>query len=181
MKEIEYILEDYYDNFKNKIFDEQKSENDVLMDIFGITEEIKVINKQYWGRQLGLMFEKIVIEVFKRFDDGFKEAMPVGSNRPYDLQSSNEFIDTKYRIGSGDSGTLKKFKSYGKEMRKEGKIPVILILREDNLPAAIKSLDVGGWEVYIGDKCFNYIYDKTGFKLKDYFKELKLSYDITKK
>ncbi|MGK7883007.1 MAG: hypothetical protein AB4057_00065 [Crocosphaera sp.] len=52
-------------------------------------------------------------------------------------------IDTKYRIGSGDSGLHKKYKAYGKMLRQEGYEPILLILRKDNFPAAIKACEVG--------------------------------------
>jgi hypothetical protein len=46
-------------------------------------------------------------------DDSIKE----GSDEFCDLVVGNDAIDTKYRIGSGDSGTLKKFRQYGQELQ----------------------------------------------------------------
>lgn len=62
----------------------------------------------------------------------------------------NLAIDTKYRIGSGDSGTLKKFKAYGPTLEEKGFTPVLLIVREDNLGAAITACNAGGWTVTTG-------------------------------
>ncbi|ARQ05704.1 Restriction endonuclease [Macrococcoides canis] len=178
MQNLDRILLHYEDNFRNKVFDEDNQKIDILMDVFGITASDKKVNKQYWGRQLGFMFEKLVIEVFQKHDKNFKKAESVGSDKPYDLQSDNDFIDTKYRVGSGDSGTLKKFKSYGKEMKSEGKNPVILILREDNLPSAVTALKNGEWDIYIGQDCFDYIFKKTNFDLQGYLISKKNKYNI---
>ncbi|WP_293061932.1 hypothetical protein [Okeania sp. SIO2B3] len=75
-------------------------------------------------------------------------------------------IDTKYRIGSGDSGTLKKFRQYAVRLNNIGYNPVLLILRNDNLPQAINACSMGGWQVISGNETFNYINQTTGFDLK---------------
>jgi hypothetical protein len=82
--------------------------------------------------------------------------------------AGTDAIDTKYRIGSGDSGTLKKFKQYGKLLREEGYRPVLLILREDNLSAAIKACEVGTWHVLTGEDSLNYIAQQTGVDVKTF-------------
>jgi len=79
-------------------------------------------------------------------------------------------IDTKYRIGSGDSGTLKKFRQYGIRLGKAGYRPVLLILRTDNLPAAVLSCMSGGWTVITGNGSFEYLYEITGFDLQTWLK-----------
>lgn len=78
---------------------------------------------------------------------------------------------TEYRIGSGDSGTLKKFKSYGPLLRTYNYEPVFLILRQDNLPAAITACQVGTWKVYTGDASFDFIQTISGFDLKSFLTE----------
>jgi hypothetical protein len=40
-----------------------------------------------------------------------------------------------------------------------------LILRTDNLPAAIKACETGGWVVKVGEAAYQYIYDITQFNL----------------
>jgi len=77
-------------------------------------------------------------------------------------------IDTKYRIGSGDSGTLKKFKAYGLLLREKGYEPVFLILREDNLPAAIQACNIGTWKVLTGKRSFQFIHEISGFDMEGY-------------
>ena len=95
----------------------------------------------------------------------------MGSDEPCDLIVDGYAIDTKYRIGSGDSGTLKKFKSYGQLLRTYNYEPVFLILRPDNLPAAIKACQVGTWTVYTGDASFEFIQRLSGFDLKSFLTE----------
>ena len=89
------------------------------MQIFGITPDIKRENRQYWGRELGMVWQKIIIEVFKHNHSLFKPAEKVGLDEPYDLQVGNDVIDAKYRVGSGDSGTLKKIQNICKGLKKQ--------------------------------------------------------------
>lgn len=41
----------------------------------------------------------------------------------------------------------------------------MLIVREDNLPAAITAFKAGEWDVLQGKKSFEYIHKKSGFDL----------------
>ena len=86
-------------------------------------------------------------------------------------------IDAKYRIGSGDSGTLKKFKLYGKMLKEMGYNPVFLILRNDNLPAAITAAINGGWQIISDKDAFNFIREKSGVDIVQYLAHLKAKYD----
>ena len=97
----------------------------------------------------------------------------VGADEPFDLYIGRDAIDTKYRIGSGDSGTLKKFKAYGKWATENNLEPIFLILREDNLPAALSACYAGGWTVKTGHDTFTYIEEKTGFDLQNFLQEHK--------
>jgi hypothetical protein len=99
--------------------------------------------------------------------------MRIGSDEPCDFIVGNDAIDTKYRIGSGDSGTLKKLKQYGNVFTQKGLNPVLLIVREDNLPAAITACKSGGWQILQGDDSFEYIFNKTSFDLYGWLKNLK--------
>ncbi len=87
------------------------------MDVFGISPIIKKENRQYWGRELGMCWQLLVTETCKAYCSSFQPAFKVGSDEPCDLIVDGYAIDTKYRIGSGDSGTLKKFKLYGPLLR----------------------------------------------------------------
>lgn len=166
--ELVAIIQQYQQSFGSKAYVEENNDHDILMQAFGITPELKRENRQYWGRELGMCWQRLVVTVASTLCADFSPAVKEGADEPVDLFIGNDAIDTKYRIGSGDSGTLKKFKVYGKWIQEQHKKPVILILREDNLPAAIQACKVGGWSVKIGDDCFAYLKEKSGFDLKEF-------------
>ncbi len=170
------ILKRYYEAFKEKTYSDENNDTDVLMDIFGITPEQKRENRQYWGRELGMMWQLIVTEICRHHCSSFKPALRIGSDEPCDLIIGNHAIDTKYRIGSGDSGTLKKFKQYGKLLQDYDYSPVLLILRDDNLPAAITACLHGGWTVLTGTQAFEYLYQNTGVDVYNLLKQFKDKY-----
>lgn len=163
------ILEQYEKSFKNKEFNLDNGDADILMNAFDISSEMKQENRQYWGRELGMCWQRIVTEIFSTFcPDEFKPAIRIGKDEPCDLIFKEYAIDTKYRIGSGDSGTLKKFKKNGELLKKEGYRPVLLILRTDNLSTAIQACKNGGWEIIIGKDAFLFIKECTGFDVETY-------------
>ena len=166
------ILSQYRDSFSDKAYDEENDIHDAMMDVFGITALLKRENRQYWGRELGMCWQRLVCEVFRLNCQEYKPATRIGDDEPSDCGIGTDVIDTKYRIGSGDSGTLKKFKQYGKMFLGQGLRPVLLIVREDNLPAAITACKAGGWIVHTGDSTFDYIHDKSGFDLKGWLRRL---------
>lgn len=167
------IIDRYYQSFSHKEYNEESEEIDVLMEVFGITQELKKENKQYWGRELGMCWQLLVTEVFKNHCKEYSPPKRYGDDEPADFFVGNEAVDTKYRVGSGDSGTLKKFKQYGDLFKNEGKVPVFLFLRTDNLKAALTACVAGGWSIYMGDESFKYIKRKTGFDLKQWLTELR--------
>ena len=130
-KTLSHILEQYRDNFSEKTYVDEYHSTDVLMETFGITQELKSENKQFWGRQLGTCWQLLVVELCRSTCADFSNAIQIGDGEPCDLLLGMDAIDTKYRIGSGDSGTLKKFKQYGGFLKQEGYRPVLLFLRED--------------------------------------------------
>lgn len=166
------IFKTYSDGFSEKTYGEESKETDLLMEVFGISQELKKENKQYWGRELGMCWQLLVIEIFKKYCKEFAPAMKFGDDEPADFFAGKEAVDTKYRVGSGDSGTLKKFKQYGDLLKNKGYVPVFLFLREDNLPAAITACIAGGWTLYKGEASFQYIKERTGFDLKQYLEKL---------
>lgn len=161
------VLRRYHSSFVEKIYSDENDDHDLLMDAFGITPQLKRENRQYWGRELGKCWESLVIEACKDVDT-FQPALRIGDDEPCDLRVANYAIDTKYRVGSGDSGTLKKFKQYGPLLKEHGYTPVFLFLREDNLPAAMTACQRGEWEIYIGQDSFDFIQRVSGFDMKDY-------------
>jgi len=159
------ILKKYQDNFSEKVYVDDYDSTDVLMETFGITQELKRENKQFWGRQLGMCWQLLVVELCKHTCQDFGDAIRFGDDKPCDLVLGKDAIDTKYRIGSGDSGTLKKIKQYGNLLKKQGYRPILLFLREDNLPVAMTACQRGGWCVHEGKATFDYLKEKTDFDL----------------
>ena len=177
---IKKILRNYQQSFISKAYGDENDDHDLLMDLFGILPATKRENRQYWGRELGMCWQLIVTELFRatvsEFDVGYRE----GDDELCDLIAAKDAIDTKYRIGSGDSGTLKKFKQYGKRLSEVGYRPVFLIVREDNLKAAMTACNVGGWSVYTGERTFEYITEKTGVDFRSWLLDNADEYHIAK-
>lgn len=166
-RNLDSILSKYSNSFTSKVYLEENEDYDILMRVFGITPSMKRENRQYWGRELGKCWESLVIEACK-YSESFQPALRIGSDEPCDLRISGYAIDTKYRIGSGDSGTLKKFKQYAPLLKEYGYNPVLLFLRDDNLPAAMTACVIGGWEILIGKQSFEFIKKLTGFDLEEF-------------
>lgn len=164
---LDVILRRYQSSFIDKEYSEENDESDILMDAFGITPSLKRENRQYWGRELGKCWESLVVTACRNLAN-FKPALKIGDDEPCDLIVGNYAIDTKYRIGSGDSGTLKKFKQYGPLLQMRGYEPVFLFLREDNLPAAMTACRSGNWTIYVGKDSFDFIKKISGFDIQDY-------------
>lgn len=166
---LELILRQYGDSFRSKSYGDENEDIDPLMDVFGITPELKRENRQYWGRELGMCWQLIVTRTFEicRGPD-FRPGYRSGADEMCDLMVGGMAIDTKYRIGSGDSGTLKKFKQYGAELTNLGFDPVLLVLRRDNLPAAIQACKSGGWRTIIGQDSFDFIKSASRFDMLDF-------------
>jgi len=158
--ELYNILKIYQTGFSEKTYVDTLDSTDVLMEVFGITQELKKENKQYWGGQLGRCWERLVVELCRDTCPTYRKSPRYGDDEPCYLIVGLDAIDTKYRTGSGDSGTLKKFKQYGKLLISEGYRPIILLIREDNLQAPITALKKGGWTVYKGQQTFAYLYKK---------------------
>ena len=117
-----------------------------------------------------MCWQLIVSAVFDHFRNDYGPAIRIGADEPLpcDFIIGETAVDTKYRIGTGDSGTLKKFRLYGRMLRTEGSNPVFLILREDNLPAAITACTAGSWTVHTGSSTFAYVEEQSGFDLKNF-------------
>ncbi|MEM1169092.1 MAG: hypothetical protein AAGJ08_08485 [Cyanobacteria bacterium P01_H01_bin.35] len=99
---LDIILQKYSQSFAAKILTQESSEADDLMLGFGLNQEIKAINKQYWGRELGMCWERIVKEICRQTCDNFNEAIRDGNDELCDFVVGLDAIGTKYRIGSGD-------------------------------------------------------------------------------
>jgi len=176
---LEEILQTYHDSFSAKVYNPENEDTDLLMNVFGITQERKRENRQYWGRELGKCWERLVVTFCKSLRDDFKPALKIGSDEPCDLVIGKYAIDTKYRIGSGDSGTLKKFRLYSKMLKQEGYQPLLLILREDNLPAAITACRRGGWKILQGKESLDFLKEQTSKDLVQFLEKRVGKFDIT--
>lgn len=175
---LDKILQQYGRAFTGKAFAEESMEEDDLMLVFGLTQQLKAENKQYWGRELGMCWQRLVVEICKQTRDDFGPGIREGADEICDLVVGTDAIDTKYRIGSGDSGTLKKFRQYAARLANLEYKPVLLILRNDNLPQAIASCIAGGWDVRIGPETYEYIQNVSGFNLQMWLKSRKNTFAL---
>jgi hypothetical protein len=173
---LDAILEQYSLAFAGKVFGEESDEEDDLMLVFGLTQVVKAQNKQYWGRELGMCWERLVQELCRHAIRDYSGGIREGADVICDLVVAGDAIDTKYRIGSGDSGTLKKFKSYGQRLAAMHLRPVVLILRSDNLPAAIAACIRGGWTVLTGDASYGYLLELTAFDMQAWLRTRRKAY-----
>lgn len=164
------IMQAYQRSFAEKVYQEENDDLDLLMEAFGLSAELKRENRQYWGRELGMCWQLMVDNVMKSYGKDYLPALRVGSDEPCDMIIGKYAIDTKYRLGSGDSGTLKKLKQYGALLLEMGYQPVCLLAREDNLPHAIAALQSGGWLIKCGNDSFDFILAETGYDLRSYLK-----------
>lgn len=172
------IISRYQSSFNQKVYSDENDEDDVLMNLFSITPQIKRENRQYWGRELGMRWQLLVIEICRHLCNNYQPALRFDKDEPCDLVVGNYAIDTKYRMGSGDSGTLKKFKFYGNLLKEHEYEPILLILRTDNLAAAIKACEIGGWTIYTGDSTLEFIQTITKFDIKQFLESRKEAYTI---
>jgi hypothetical protein len=160
---LDKVLEFYQSAFSAKVFTSTDPERDLLMDVFGLTPEQKADNRQYWGRELGMCWQRLCAAMCSEYCKAdYAPPVRVGADEPYDFSVGTRAIDTKYRVGSGDAGTLKKFKGNGEALAAQGMIPTMLILREDNLQAAIGACRAGGWDVRMGAAAFDLLKELTG-------------------
>jgi hypothetical protein len=75
--------------------------------------------------------------------------------------------DLQDRIGSGYSGTLKNFCNNGPLLKSMCYRPVMLILRDDNLPAVISAMRKSGWDVIVGEDLLDFIRKARGLRIHE--------------
>ncbi|MBS0015621.1 MAG: hypothetical protein KFF72_04520 [Arthrospira sp. SH-MAG29] len=66
-KSLQNILEQYQNSFIDKVYSEENDQHDPLMDVFSLSPELKRENRQYWGRELGMCWQLLVMEVSHLF------------------------------------------------------------------------------------------------------------------
>lgn len=177
-RQLESILEQYQESFLEKIFSDESLQEDDLMLVYGLTQDIKAEHRQYWGRELGMCWQRLVTELCRQRCENFNEAIRQGGDELCDLVVGKDAIDTKYRIGSGDSGTLKKFRQYGQKLTADGYQPVLLILRNDNLPQALNACQKGGWIIKQGNETYNYLYSLTKFDTRNWLENRRNRFSV---
>jgi len=168
---LECVLGQYQKSFQTKIHDPTLGESDVLMEAFGITATVKAGAPQYWGRELGMCWERLVRGLFASHGTGYGPALTVNDGQPCDLTFDGVAVDTKYRLGSGDSGTLKKLAGNARVLAGLGFEPVMLFLREDSLPSALRKMRKAGWRVLQGPESFAFIEEHTGGDLRSFLRQ----------
>lgn len=162
---IDSILTNYQTKFKTKEFTEVLETSDVLMDMFGIDPLVKRQNMQYWSRELGMCWQRLVVDVAQNHRT-YGPPIRWGDDEPCDLVLGKTAIDTKYRLGSGDSGTLKKLKDYAHQLTAQGYTPVMLVLRTDSLQSSLDACESGGWKIYTGQDSFKFVERRCGVDLQ---------------
>ena len=172
------LAKKYQESFAGKIYAFENDERDLLMDAFGITPELKRENRQYWGRELGMCWQLLVTRLCSMTSQNFQPGLKVGDDEPCDFRLGSDAVDTKYRVGSGDAGTLKKFRAYGKLLTDAGYRPVMLFVRSDNLQAAITACRAGGWTLLMESDSFEYIRINTGFDLRGWLVKVTASGEL---
>lgn len=180
LNKLQEVLETYQKKFSSKIILKEAKSTDLLMDIFSITPKIKKENMQYWGRELRKCWEKIVQIVCEENCKNYSSGLTIDRDGVCDCIVGKYAIDTKYRVGSGDSGTLKKFKQYGKLLTDKGYIPVMVLFRDDNLSAAITAMKTGGWNTIMGSDSFEFINEISGFDIYAWLVENKNAYQTNR-
>ncbi|MDI9335413.1 MAG: hypothetical protein QM520_00045 [Gammaproteobacteria bacterium] len=93
-KNLSDILKKYQGNFSDKVYEDDDDSTDVLMEIFGITQELERENKQFWGRQLGMCWQLLVVELCKNTCSYFSGALRLGGNELCYLVLGTDAIDT---------------------------------------------------------------------------------------
>jgi hypothetical protein len=76
------VLTQYQTSLTGKVYEHENDEHDLLMDIFSLTPEMKRENRQYWGRELGMCWQLLVIEICRHLCDDFQPALRFGSDEP---------------------------------------------------------------------------------------------------
>jgi len=163
---IDSILKTYQTSFTDKIYSEENNDVDILMNIFRLSPELKRENRQYWGRELGFCWQKIIICVCSQYCSNYADGLREDSKALCDLVVGNYAIEIKYRIGSGDAKFQREIKETSNQLKGKGYTPIMLILREDNLPTAMAACEKGGWDVHIGENVFLFIESISKFDLK---------------
>lgn len=156
--------------FDVKVFEDFDTGTDVLMDSLSVTPAMKAANRQYWGRQLGACWEALLRSVWAERSPFVRFPKPGDPIYPCDIVSEGLAIDAKYRIGSGDSGTLQKLARNAKTLVTSNLQPILLVLRDDSLKSAISAAKAGGWKVVEGEAAFEFVHVTLGHDILEFLR-----------
>lgn len=160
------VVDGFRASFARKDFIARETDPDILMDVFGLTPEVKLSHPQYWGRELGSCWERLVKSACGDATVQVSFPPPGSRDTPCDIVLGRYAIETKYRIGSGDSGTLQKLQANGTTLLAAGLEPILLILRGDSLPAAMTAARAGGWRILADGDAFDFVRSELGVDLR---------------
>ena len=186
---LDHYLESYYNSFFKKAHtpDNFSTLHDVLMDVYGVTPKQKHESSQFWGRQLGALWQKLVSAVFEQSSlvQNYTGPIRITDNdgkldEPADLSGNGYAIDTKYRIGSGDAKFIKQTEKNAAILNSMNLKPVLLILRIDSLANPIRAAKSAGWQILEGIDSFDFIKEQTGYDLYNYLDSKKQQLNIDK-
>jgi hypothetical protein len=169
--DLKNLVESYKLSFEKKILNHKHFKQDDIMNLFNKNQYDLLLNKQYWHREFGKFYEKYV-KIIAKSKLKYNDSPKYKKYDLCDLVIDNFAIDTKYRIGSGDSGTVRKLKFYGEQLIKLNYKPILLIFRDDNLEGTIKSLSKE-WNVLTGDNSNKFIIEHLDFDIKKSLNDLR--------
>jgi hypothetical protein len=164
------ILDAQRRSFEAKVHRPRERGSDLLMEAFGISPVQLQSHSQYWSRQLGMCFERLVRAACEHRSE-CRLPLRTGGREPWDLEFGQEAWELKYRLGSGDAGTLSRLADNAGLARERGLAPVLLILRSDSLRAATARAAAGGWEVVCGERALAHVRRRSGFDLHAWLAE----------
>lgn len=172
-KGLDATLSRYRSSFADKVFEEKIAKSDPLMEVFGLTPEEKSKNPQYWGRELGKMWELLVLDICLHHTISATRPSDGDERQPCDVVVDGIGLETKYRSGSGDTNFQKKIRSSGKVLAETGLQPILLFFRDDNLPQVLGTARRSGWLFYQGEQTFDFIRDRFAFDIAAYLRSRK--------
>jgi hypothetical protein len=171
-QQLRQILLSYQTSFSSQQTTADTRDPDILMKLFGVTSDTQKENRQFWGRHLGVCWEKLVTTLFKSTVPNVQGGYRQGRKTLCDLIAGTNAIDTKYRIATSQPAVRAELQRHGGILQAAGYNPVLLVLREDNLRDATQQCEKGGWRIYAGAAAFEFINAETGTDLYQWLTSL---------
>ena len=157
------IKEEYSFRFKTIRGASEPDQRDFLMDATGVDQDDYELNKQYYCRHLGTMWESLVRHSF----GDAPHAPDVDGGELADVLWRGIGIECKYRVRSGDGNFWNRLKVKGLKLSAMSVRPVLLVCRTDNLEMLYDTARRGGWDLKEGQDGLDWVRDMTGIYLPD--------------